>query len=147
MSVLVDAVQDYCGSEHFLFLDSALKAPAESLLVYWAEDVGDDLSDARVAQSLKRVGQLDVPLDSRKAFPDLLRAFLNYVSSTGRIPEADRYCDAIDAVEADYVASFRDDGSVRGETVRKQFAKVGRNEPCPCGSGLKFKKCCIGLIS
>ena len=21
--------------------------------------------------------------------------------------------------------------------------KVGRNEPCPCGSGKKFKKCCI----
>ena len=21
---------------------------------------------------------------------------------------------------------------------------VGRNEPCPCGSGKKFKKCCIG---
>lgn len=20
---------------------------------------------------------------------------------------------------------------------------IGRNEPCPCGSGLKFKKCCI----
>ncbi|MDD3234623.1 MAG: SEC-C metal-binding domain-containing protein [Candidatus Omnitrophica bacterium] len=20
--------------------------------------------------------------------------------------------------------------------------KVGRNEPCPCGSGKKFKKCC-----
>ena len=20
--------------------------------------------------------------------------------------------------------------------------KVGRNEPCPCGSGLKYKKCC-----
>ena len=20
--------------------------------------------------------------------------------------------------------------------------KVGRNEPCPCGSGLKFKRCC-----
>lgn len=20
--------------------------------------------------------------------------------------------------------------------------KVGRNEPCPCGSGVKFKKCC-----
>ena len=25
--------------------------------------------------------------------------------------------------------------------VRKQ-TKVGRNEPCPCGSGKKFKKCC-----
>jgi len=22
--------------------------------------------------------------------------------------------------------------------------KVGRNDPCPCGSGLKYKKCCIG---
>lgn len=24
---------------------------------------------------------------------------------------------------------------------------VGRNEPCPCGSGLKFKKCCYGKPS
>jgi len=23
-------------------------------------------------------------------------------------------------------------------------AKVGRNDPCPCGSGLKHKKCCLG---
>jgi len=22
--------------------------------------------------------------------------------------------------------------------------KIGRNEPCPCGSGKKFKKCCEG---
>jgi uncharacterized protein YecA (UPF0149 family) len=22
-------------------------------------------------------------------------------------------------------------------------AKVGRNEPCPCNSGRKFKKCCL----
>ena len=22
-------------------------------------------------------------------------------------------------------------------------AKVGRNDPCPCGSGKKFKKCCM----
>jgi hypothetical protein len=23
------------------------------------------------------------------------------------------------------------------------MAKIGRNRPCPCGSGKKFKKCCI----
>lgn len=32
--------------------------------------------------------------------------------------------------------------------VQKPFVrgnrKIGRNEPCPCGSGKKFKKCCIG---
>ncbi|MGW8287428.1 MAG: YecA family protein [Desulfobulbales bacterium] len=24
------------------------------------------------------------------------------------------------------------------------MAKVGRNDPCPCGSGRKFKRCCLG---
>jgi uncharacterized protein len=24
-----------------------------------------------------------------------------------------------------------------------QFPKIGRNDPCPCGSGKKFKKCCL----
>ena len=25
---------------------------------------------------------------------------------------------------------------------RKLLPKIGRNEPCPCGSGKKYKKCC-----
>ena len=28
-------------------------------------------------------------------------------------------------------------------TVVRKKKKIGRNEPCPCGSGKKFKKCCI----
>jgi uncharacterized protein len=27
-------------------------------------------------------------------------------------------------------------------TMRRSAPKVGRNDPCPCGSGKKFKKCC-----
>lgn len=30
----------------------------------------------------------------------------------------------------------------RSKTVVREEAKVGRNEPCPCGSGKKYKKCC-----
>ncbi|MBD3334727.1 MAG: hypothetical protein GF355_04370, partial [Candidatus Eisenbacteria bacterium] len=30
----------------------------------------------------------------------------------------------------------------RGKTVVRAQPKVGRNDPCPCGSGLKYKKCC-----
>jgi len=26
-------------------------------------------------------------------------------------------------------------------TVRRSTPKVGRNDPCPCGSGKKYKKC------
>lgn len=31
---------------------------------------------------------------------------------------------------------------LRGETYCRPSPKVGRNDPCPCGSGKKFKKCC-----
>lgn len=35
------------------------------------------------------------------------------------------------------------DGQVAGqEPYRREAPKVGRNDPCPCGSGKKFKKCC-----
>jgi len=27
--------------------------------------------------------------------------------------------------------------------MERKPPKVGRNEPCPCGSGKKFKKCCL----
>ena len=27
-------------------------------------------------------------------------------------------------------------------TVRRTMPKVGRNDPCPCGSGKKYKNCC-----
>ncbi len=28
-------------------------------------------------------------------------------------------------------------------TIKNERSKVGRNAPCPCGSGLKYKKCCM----
>jgi SEC-C motif domain protein len=47
------------------------------------------------------------------------------------------------------VSHFRKAGGqwlyVGGETVAPQplrVSKTGRNDPCPCGSGRKFKKCC-----
>jgi uncharacterized protein YecA (UPF0149 family) len=27
------------------------------------------------------------------------------------------------------------------ETVKRDGEKIGRNDPCPCGSGKKYKKC------
>ena len=27
---------------------------------------------------------------------------------------------------------------------QRDIVKIGRNDPCPCGSGKKFKKCCMG---
>ena len=38
--------------------------------------------------------------------------------------------------------SFSHGGSDEPQPVKKTAKKVGRNEPCPCGSGKKYKKCC-----
>jgi len=38
--------------------------------------------------------------------------------------------------------SLKDYTSKAGQ-LRRKAAKTGRNEPCPCGSGVKFKKCCL----
>ena len=38
---------------------------------------------------------------------------------------------------------YPDYDSERYGTYRSE-AKVGRNAPCPCGSGKKYKKCCGG---
>ena len=37
--------------------------------------------------------------------------------------------------DADYVELLR-------SQIPKTSTKIGRNEPCPCGSGKKYKQCC-----
>lgn len=37
---------------------------------------------------------------------------------------------------------FLESGSYETETVVRTGPKIGRNDPCPCGSGKKYKKCC-----
>jgi len=32
-------------------------------------------------------------------------------------------------------------------TLKRAIPKAGRNDPCPCGSGRKFKQCCAGKIN
>lgn len=37
---------------------------------------------------------------------------------------------------------YFDEGKLIPSTVVRDGVKVGRNDPCPCGSGKKYKKCC-----
>ncbi len=41
----------------------------------------------------------------------------------------------------DYVMSRGEDTPAK-QTIKREGDKVGRNDPCPCGSGKKYKKCC-----
>lgn len=46
----------------------------------------------------------------------------------------------------DDVESELDDDNFEHEVkeIKPKMEKIGRNEPCPCGSGKKYKKCCMG---
>ena len=147
MSRLADSVPEYITSDHFTLLDSESKNDAETLLAVWCGDVGHEPSAEAVEGALKKVARLDLPLASRRAFPELLIAFLEWAASVGGAPGAGRWVSYVSRIEDRYAASFRDDDSVKGKTFRKKGEGVGRNEPCPCGSGRKFKKCCMGTLS
>lgn len=61
--------------------------------------------------------------------------------------EKDQFQDALsiaqqkspEAQEAEYAGQLPQE---HVETYKREDPKVGRNEPCPCGSGKKYKKCC-----
>jgi len=35
------------------------------------------------------------------------------------------------------------EGDVKPEPIKNRGPRVGRNDPCPCGSGRKYKQCCM----
>jgi hypothetical protein len=152
---LSDYIGDYVGSEYYALLDPGLKPHAEGLLsqvLHGARQMAPNFpvqADAELFGKvlLEKVAPLDMSLDARQGVPRLLAAFFDYLAVSGKCPQAYEWAEWMPAIEAEFNERFRGDGSVRGETVRKTLADVGRNDPCPCGSGNKFKKCCIDLLS
>jgi preprotein translocase subunit SecA len=48
----------------------------------------------------------------------------------------------LDAIHPDADAPTEDEAKQDSATFRRDVPKVGRNDPCPCGSGEKYKQCC-----
>ena len=44
--------------------------------------------------------------------------------------------------KVDGIWYFKDGKPLAAATVKREAPKTGRNDPCPCGSGKKYKKCC-----
>ena len=44
--------------------------------------------------------------------------------------------------QADQTSANTTEGK-KQEPIRNRQQKVGRNDPCPCGSGKKYKNCCM----
>ena len=83
-----------------------------------------------------------------KKHPAVLR-----VQTVERAQEMLDYCtehgiQAIVGVEPDKDENVTDvERALSSPTPATVAPKIGRNDPCPCGSGKKFKKCCAGAVS
>jgi len=147
-----DFIPEYLESEHFLFLAPAVKEHAEAVLAafcdravaHGAVEMSDLTTAITEAVLMKDMGRLSLPLSAKQALPDLLEGFFGFLRETGRFPAAAALQMCAEALAPKFRASLRADGSVKGETVRKVSTEIGRNDPCFCGSGLKYKKCCGG---
>jgi len=147
-------ISEYLSSEHLLFLQGPEKEGAESVLTYFfhqAKDLGiPHILDLRAknveAVFLESMPRANLSLAVKKAAPKILVGFFDFLSQTGRVPPAGAWSMCVQSLEEKYLSSIRDDGSVKGSTFKKKYTDVGRNDPCPCGSGQKFKKCCMAIL-
>ncbi|WP_024951294.1 preprotein translocase subunit SecA [Cobetia crustatorum] len=115
----------------------------QTLLVNIKADVVRILSHVQVRRQ-EEVDTLEeerrAHLEREQASAEMLRVDEDTVSEEG-IEAAEQI------VEAQYGAqdseASRDQGQAEGsnEPVRRDAPKVGRNDPCPCGSGKKYKQC------
>ena len=147
-------ISEYANSEHFLLLEGSEKDHAEGMLgAFFRETaaLGLETLDEVKAKHVETVlletmPRLDLPPEAKRAVPDQLEAFFAFLKESGRFPPAGAWRMCVEAVKPRYLAGLRADGSVKGTTFKKRYTDVGRNDPCPCGSGKKFKKCCMELI-
>ncbi|HEA70256.1 MAG TPA: preprotein translocase subunit SecA [Desulfobacterales bacterium] len=59
-----------------------------------------------------------------------------------QIAEPEKITDLRQPKEQQLVFSSGDEAETKKDPVKRTQKKVGRNAPCPCGSGKKYKKCC-----
>ncbi len=83
--------------------------------------------------------------------PDLMEAFMAHLAEASGVAKAWEWTSAVvDGREAFEQAVADPDrprfAPRRKEPDRRPAAKIGRNDPCPCGSGKKYKRCCLRLL-
>ncbi len=137
--------------EPFAAERAAAGAIAREFLDVCAREIGEriDLLDEEHLREalLHRLPRRLAPADpqSRRA-PAVVRALLAFAHE--RRPNANSWkLDALlDDLEPSFPAALRAlGGSVAPAPtapITRPGSKLGRNDPCPCGSGKKWKKCC-----
>ena len=102
------------------------------------EELGEE--DLR-ASLLGEVAKLQLSPTARKETPGLCAALLSELEREGRLGGGRKLGSFVRALQGAFEAATG---------AQKPFVRPGselsRNDPCPCGSGKKYKKCCLRLL-
>ena len=111
---------------------------------YWMDEI-DAMTELRQGIGLRAYGQSDPKVEYKREGFEMFEAMVNAIQD-----ETVRRLFLVrlkkdEEVKRERVAkvtgeSGASDGTVKKQPVKKT-EKIGRNDPCPCGSGLKWKKC------
>ncbi|MBO4418493.1 MAG: preprotein translocase subunit SecA [Oscillospiraceae bacterium] len=111
---------------------------------YWMDNI-DAMTDLRQGISLRSYGQVDPVVEYKREGFAMFEGMINAIKEeTVRRLFAVRIRSDKD-MERKKVATVTGTGGGDGTVKRQPFVKkvkIGPNDPCPCGSGLKYKKCC-----
>ncbi|MEK7468829.1 MAG: SEC-C metal-binding domain-containing protein [Planctomycetota bacterium] len=100
-----------------------------------------DLDELSVRNGLLTgLARLALPPEARASVPHLVGAFLEFLESEGRLYGGRQLATYAGAL----TAAFEKQAKPEGTPFKNAGAPLGRNDPCPCGSGKKYKKCCGG---
>ena len=123
----------------------------QSIDRYWMEHL-DNMQDLREGISLRNLAQKDPLVEYKnegfRLFDSMLKSIDENVVNRFfmvRIVRRDTPLRVPLQAKKDEVKSLTDSrpGQVgKPSTVKRSSKKVGRNDPCPCGSGKKYKRCC-----
>ena len=113
---------------------------------YWMDNI-DAMQELRQGIGLRAYGQNDPVVAYKKEGYEMFESMIAAIQAeTIRRIFLARVQVGATTVKRERVAkvtgeSAGSDGTVKKQPVKKG-QKVGRNDPCPCGSGKKYKKCC-----
>ena len=113
---------------------------------YWMDHI-DAMQELRQGIGLRAYGQNDPVVAYKKEGYEMFESMIAAIQAeTIRRIFLARVQVGATTVKRERVAkvtgeSAGSDGTVKKQPVKKG-QKVGRNDPCPCGSGKKYKKCC-----
>lgn len=95
------------------------------------DGINSSLNTELKLEDLNEESEIELEIDFEKLFYNMLAAEADYLYS---LPQWNNILSEEKATEI--VKAYK-----KSKTVVKG-EKIGRNDPCPCGSGKKYKKCC-----